>query len=395
MKSDATRRGFLKAAGAGVLGAAFAGRAAGRGPEAAGELFVYVGTYTSGKSVGIYLLRLDLADGSLRQAGATEGVVNPSYLAIDRARRRLFAVNEVDEFEGSKGGAVSAFEIDAKSGALRLVNRRSSKGGSPCYVSVDDSGRFVLVANYVGGSLAVLPVSKDGSLGEATQVEQFRGSGPNRERQEGPHAHCVILDRANRHAYACDLGTDRLMVFRFERRTGRLTPNEQPSVSLKPGAGPRHLALHPDGRFAYVLNELDATLTAYALEERSGRVTLTQLETVATLPAGFKGENTAADIHVAPNGKFLYCSNRGHDSIAAFRIDPAAGRTTLVGHTPTGGKTPRNFAIDPTGAFLLAANQNSDTVVTFRIDPQSGALGPTGHRAEVPAPVCLKLTPPF
>ncbi len=391
-----TRRGFLKTAGACAVGATLAGRA--EGHMTGRELLVYVGTYTQGKSVGIYLYRLDLADGSLKHAGTTEGVVNPSYLAIDRARRRLFAVNEVDEFEGAKGGAVSAFEIEPKSGALRLVNRRGSKGGSPCYVTVDDTGRFVLVANYVGGSVAVLPVSKDGRLGEAIQVEQFKGSGPNRERQEAPHAHCVVLDRANAHAYACDLGTDRVMAYRFDRRTGKLTPTAQAFLFYKPGAGPRHMDFHPNGNWAYVLNELDSTITYVShpyVSHGDGQETLWAAQTVPTLPPDFKGPNTAADIHVEPGGRFLYCSNRGHDSIAAFRIKPFSGDLTLVDHTPTGGKTPRNFAIDPTGTYLLAANQNSDNVVTFRIDPRTGALSPTGHKAEVPTPVCLKLTQPF
>lgn len=391
LKRKMPRRGFLAAAGAGALGATLAGRAA--GASAARELLVYVGTYTSGKSVGIYLYRLDLSDGSLRHAGTAEGVVNPSYLTIDRARRRLYAVNEVEEFEGSASGAVSAFEIDPQTGALRLINRRSSKGGAPCYVTLSDSGRFLLVANYVGGNVAVLPVSKDGSLGEAVDVEQFKGSGPNRERQEAPHAHYVTLDRANAHAYACDLGTDKVMVYGFDRRTGRLTPNAQPSVSLRPGAGPRHMDFHPSGRAAYVLNELDATVTAFALDPRRG--TLRELETLPTLPPDFKEPNTSADIHVTPDGNFLYCSNRGHDHIAAFRIDPGTRRLTPLGHTPTGGSTPRNFAIDPTGAYLLAANQKSETVVTFRIDRRTGALRPTGHRAEIPAPVCIKLTTPF
>jgi 6-phosphogluconolactonase len=386
---DIKRRVFLTTAGAGTLGAVLAGRAR----ASSRELLVYVGTYTSGKSEGIYLYRLDLADGSLKHAGTTAGVVNPSYLTIDRARRRLFAVNEVEEFEGARGGGVSAFEIDAKTGALRLLNRRRSMGGSPCYVVAADSGRFVLVANYMGGNVAVLPVSKDGSLGEAIQVEQFKGSGPNRERQEAPHAHYVMLDRANAHVYACDLGTDRVMSYRFDQRTGKLTPNAQPSVSAKSGAGPRHMAFHPNGRVAYVLNELHATVTAYALDPQSGA--LNELETVNTLPADFKEPNTSADIHVAPGGKFLYCSNRGHDSIAAFSIDPDTGRLTLLGHTPTGGKTPRNFVIDPSGAFLLAANQNSGNIVTFRIDAQTGALRPTGHSVAVPKPVCLKLTPSF
>lgn len=391
---DLNRRGFLMAAGAGALGAAVAGRADGRAPRMANEMLVYVGTYTSGKSVGIYLYRLSLDDGSLKQVGATAGVVNPSYLRIDRERRRLYAVNEVDEFEGARGGAVSAFEIDTKNGgALRLINRRRSMGGAPCYVTSDSAGRFVLVANYTGGNVAVLPVLKDGGLGEATDVEQFKGSGPNRERQEAPHAHCVLLDRPNTHAYVCDLGTDRVMIYDFDRKTGRLTPNVQPSVSLKPGAGPRQLAFHPDGHAAYVLNELDATVTAFALDPARG--TLAELQTVPTLPADFKGQNTAADIHVAPGGKFLYTSNRGHDSIAAFRVEPGTGRLAPLGHTPAGGRGPRNFAIDPTGAFLLAANQRSDSVVTFRVDTQTGALSPTGHAAEIPSPVCLKLTAPF
>ena len=383
----------MAAAGAGVLGATLAGRAEGRVPGAVRELLVYVGTFTTGKSVGIYLCRLNLGDGSLELVGATEGVVNPSYLTVDRARRRLYAVNAVNEFEGAPGGGVSAFGIDTKTGALRLLNRQRSMGAGPCYVTAADSGRFVLVANYRGGNVAVLPVRKDGSLGEAADVKQFEGSGPNRERQEAPHAHCILLDRANEHAYACDLGTDRVMSYRFDRRTGRLAPGARASVSLRPGAGPRHLTFHPNGRLAYVLNEIDATVTAFALDARQGA--LTELETRPTLPAEFKGPNTAADVHVAPGGMFLYCSNRGHDSLAAFRIDPGTGRLTLLGHTPTGGKTPRNFVIDPTGNFLLAANQNSDTVVTFRIDRQTGALSPTGHKAEIPTPVCLKLTTPF
>lgn len=385
----------MKAVGAGTLAAAVASRAgahAGRS-AAARSLFVYVGTYTNGKSEGIYLYRLDLADGSLEHVGTTASVVNPSYLTLDRARRYLYAVNEVEEFEGARSGAVSAFEIERKSGALRLINRRRSMGGAPCYVTVADSGRFVLVANYVGGNVAVLPVMKDGSLGEALDVKQDEGSGPNRARQESAHAHCVVLDRANRLAYSCDLGTDKVMSYRFDRRSGKLTANAQPSVSLKPGAGPRHLTFDSSGRVGYVLNELDSTVTAFAQDPVAG--TLRELQTIAALPTGFDQPNTGADIHVAPGGRFLYSSNRGHDSIASFRIEPGTGRLVALGHTPTGGKTPRNFAIDPTGKFLLAANQNSDTVVTFRLDSQTGALSPTGHTAEVPTPVCLKLTTPF
>jgi 6-phosphogluconolactonase len=395
--NKSTRRDFMKAATAATLGAALApGEARGlpvNTARPARELLMYVGTYTSGESEGIYLYRLSLADGSLRRAGVTRGVSNPSYLTLDRARRFLYSVEETEEFEGEKSGAVSAFKVDRGDGSLGFVNRRASKGGAPCYVTADNAGRFVLVANYLGGNVAVLPVTKGGGLAAAADVRQHSGSGPNRERQEAPHAHCVLLDPSNRHAYACDLGADKVMVYDFDARRGTLTPNAQPSVSLKPGAGPRHLTFDRAGRRVYVLNELDSTVTAFARAPASGA--LRELKTYATLPADFRGENTGADIHLTPDGRFLYCSNRGHDHIAAFRVEARTGALRPAGHTPTGGKTPRNFAVDPTGRFLLVANQRSDSVVTFRIDPSTGALSPTGHAAEIPSPVCLKLTAPF
>lgn len=389
---DSTRRGFVLAAGLGVLGAALAERARAfvRPARATRELSLYMGTYTSGGSEGIYLYRLDLADGSLKHAGTTAGVVNPSYLTLERGRRFLYAVNEVEEFGGAASGAVSAFAVDQRTGALRLLNQRASKGGAPCYVTVAESGRFVLVANYTGGNVVVLPVLGDGSLGD---VKQDEGSGPDRERQKASHAHCIMLDRANRFAYACDLGTDKVMAYRFDSRTGGLQPSTPPSVSMKPGAGPRHLAFHPRGRFVFVLNELDSTVTALALDPARG--TLRALQTVSALPPGFTGANTGADIHVTPDGKFLYSSNRGHDSLACFAVDARTGELRPVGHTPTEGKTPRNFVIDPTGRFVLVANQKSDAVVTFHLDPRTGALRPTGQTARVPSPVCLKLAAPF
>ena len=392
---DSTRRGFVKAAGLGVLGTALTGRAAavarrGGRPH---ELALYVGTYTSGASEGIYLYRLDLGDGSLKHAGTTAGVVNPSYLTLDARRRFLYAVNEVEDFGGAASGAVSAFAVDRRTGALRFLNQRASKGGAPCYVTVAADGKFVLVANYTGGNVAVLPVERGGRLGAAVDVEQHTGSGPDRERQEAAHAHFVTLDRENRFAYSCDLGTDRVMVYRFNRRTGSLSPNAPPSLSLKPGAGPRHLAFHPRGRFVYVLNELDSTVTALAHDPARG--TLRELQTLSALPRGFAGANTGADIHVTPDGRFLYSSNRGHDSLARFAVNARTGALRPLGHTPTEGKTPRNFVIDPTGRFVLVANQKSDTVVTFRLDARTGALSPTGRTASVPSPVCLKLVAPF
>jgi 6-phosphogluconolactonase len=388
------RREFLKIAGLGMLGFALPELAfAHVGAPRPGELPVYVGTYTSGKSEGIYLYRLKLSSGELKHVATTKGVKDPSFLALAPSRRYLYAVNEVEEFAGKKSGALSAFAMDQRTGELRLLNQQPSLGGAPCYVIVDGTGRFVLVANYAGGNVAVLPVRSDGSLGEASDVKQDLGSSINAERQEGPHAHCIVLDPANRFAYACDLGTDKIMIFRFDARRGKLIPNTTPSVQVKPGAGPRHLTFHPGGEYAYVINELHATVTAFAQDQVRGN--LKEVQTVPTLSKDFTGENTSADIHVSPDGRFLYCSNRGHDSIAAFKIDPRNGTLTFIAHESTGGKTPRNFAIDPTGTFLLVANQNSDNVITFRRDRKTGRLSATGHVAQVPSPVCLKFTTPF
>ncbi|HSS20452.1 MAG TPA: lactonase family protein [Pyrinomonadaceae bacterium] len=353
-------------------------------------LSFYVGTYTSGKSEGIYLYFLDLTSGELRHRSTTKNVKDPSYLAIAPGGRYLYAVNELEEFEGKKSGAVSAFAVDQRTGELRLLNQQPSLGGAPCYLVVNQTGKFVLVANYFGGNVAVLPIKGDGSLSQATDVKQNSGSSINAERQAGPHAHCIVLDPANRFAYGCDLGTDKIMIFRFDARRGKLIPAKTPWVQVKPGGGPRHLTFHPGGDYAYVINELHATVTAFARDRIGGNLTETQ--TIPTLPADFSGANTSADIHVSDDGRFLYCSNRGHDSIAAFQIDPANGRLAFIAHEACGGKTPRNFVIDPTGKFLLVANQNSDNIVTFRRDSKTGRLSPTGHVAAVPSPVCLKFT---
>ena len=382
--SASERREFLKLAGLATMGLTLPKFSFARG----GELLVYVGTYTTGKSEGIYLYRLNLASGELKHVATTKGVVDPSFLALAPSRRFLYAVNEVEEFGGQKSGAVSAFAVDQQTGELRFLNQQPSLGGAPCYVEVDAAGRFVLVANYVGGNMAVLPVKRNGSLGAAIDMKQAHGSSVNRERQEGPHAHCIVLDRANRFAYSCDLGTDKIMIFRFDARSGKLLPNEQPWVQVKPGSGPRHLAFHPSGKYLFVLNELNSTVTAFARDQRKG--SLKELQTLPTLPASFSGTNSGADIHVSSDGRFLYCSNRGHDSIALFMIDSLGGGLTSIGHESTRGMTPRNFAIDPTGSFLLAANQKSDNIVVFRRDQKTGRLAATGHVVQVPAPVCLK-----
>lgn len=390
-KTDGTfrRREFLQIAGLAGLGLALPRVVFPRATvERVRQLPFYVGTYTSGKSEGIYLYSLNLASGELTHISTAKNVKDPSYLAIAPNRRRLYAVNEVEDFGGKKSGALSSFEIDQRTGNLRLLNQQPSLGGAPCYVVVDQTGKFVLVANYSGGNVAVLPIRRDGSLGEATDLKQNSGSSINPERQEGPHAHCIVLDPTSRFAYVCDLGTDKIMIFKFDARRGTLAPAKTPWVQVKPGGGPRHLTFHPRANYAYVVNELHATVTAFARDRIHGG--LKEVQTIATLPADFSGADTSADIHVSSNGRFLYCSNRGHDSIAAFRIDQQNGKLTFIAHEPTGGKTPRNFAIDPTGAFLLAANQNSDNIVSFRLDPKTGRLSATGHVTEVPSPVCLK-----
>ena len=354
------------------------------------ETYLYVGTYTSGgsKSEGIYILRFDAETGKVTRHKTVRGVEEPSFLAVDPRGKYLFAVNETLEHEGRKSGAVSSFAIDGGGGALAFVNKQPSMGGAPCHLTTSRDGKFVLVANYVGGNVTVLPVGRDGALGKVIDLEQHSGSGPNKERQESAHAHSIILDGAGRYAFANDLGIDRVMIYKFDARNGKLSPNtDQAHYQTRPGAGPRHFKFHPSGKYAFVINELDMTISSLAYDPAKG--TLREVHTVSTIPDGYSGENTCADLHVHPDGKFVYGSNRGHDSIVAHRFDAAAGRLELIEHVPTGGKTPRNFVIDPAGKFLLVANQRSDSIVTFSIDRESGRLKPTGQVANVPSPVCL------
>lgn len=383
-----TRRKFLQAVGSTTSALALFGVEGVSRPLLAAEQTLYVGTYTSGKSEGIYVYRLNMSTGELSHLNTVKNVVDPSYLTLNRKKRLLYAVNEVSQFEGTASGAVSSFSIDPKTPDLKFLNQKPSKGGSPCYVTLDRTENFALVANYESGNVSVLPIKNDGSLGDAVSVVQHAGSSVNRDRQLGPHAHCIVLDRSNRYAFAVDLGIDKVMIYRFDSRAGTLTNHG--AVEMKPGAGPRHLTFHPNNRYAYAINELDSTMTTLAYD--SNRGVLQPKETVSTLPAGYSEPSYCADLHVSPSGRFLYGSNRGHDSIVVFAIDKRSGKLTLVEHVSTGGKWPRNFTIDPTGTFLLAANQRSDSVVTFRIDPTTGRLKPTGHNAEVPTPVCLKLT---
>jgi len=352
------------------------------------KYLLFVGTYTEKESKGIYAYRFDAVSSELTPLGVAAETTNPSFLAIDPSRRFLFAVNEVQNYKGASSGAVSAFAVDQKTGKLSLLNEVPSRGADPCYIAFDKTGKYALVANYTGGSVAVFPVQSDGHIGEASAFVQHRGSSVNKERQEGPHAHWIETTPDNRFAITVDLGLDELLVYHFDASKGTLTPNDPPYASLDPGSGPRHLAFHPNGKFVYVVNELQSTITAFGYDPSHS--TLEKLKTVSTLPKGFSGSNDTAEIKVHPSGKFLFASNRGHDSIAVFSIDSHTGALTLVDHFPTQGKTPRNFEIDPTGKLLLVANQDTNNIVVFRIDPNDGRLTPTGQNLHVPSPVCLK-----
>jgi 6-phosphogluconolactonase len=359
------------------------------------RLHVFVGTYTGGKdgaSKGIYRLELDMATGKLGKRELAAETVNPSFVAIHPSRRFLYAVSETSDLDGKKTGAISAFALDPRTGTLTFLNKQPSKGAGPCHLVVDKEGKHVLAANYGAGSACVLPIGADGKLGEATGFVQHSGSSVNKQRQEGPHAHSINLDAANRYAFVADLGLDKVLVYKYDAAKGTLTPNDPPSASLAPGAGPRHFAFSPDGKHAYVNNELDSTVTAFAYDADKG--TLTKLNTVPTLPRDFTGNNTTAEVVVHPTGKFAYVSNRGHDSIAIFTIDQKTGELKPAGHQATKGKTPRNFAVDPTGTYLLAANQDSNSVVVFKIDATTGGLSPTDSTVEVPMPVCIRMVAP-
>jgi 6-phosphogluconolactonase len=319
-------------------------------------------------------------------AGA--GTINPSFLIPASDRGCLYAVNEIT---GGKGphGTVSAFAIDPETKGLTFLNQQSTYGLAPCFVSIDPSGRYALVANYETGSVCVLPRTSNGQLEEATNVVQFHGAGPNPDRQEGPHAHMIIPGPDGRFIFAVDLGTDRIMVYHLDLDQGKLVPAEPAWTQLPPGTGPRHLAFHPQRQFAYVVSELQSTVTAFRYDEQHG--SLQERQTISTLPAAFNGQNLGAEIQVAPSGRFVYASNRGHDSIVIFAVDELTGDLSVVGHEPTQGAGPRYFTIDPSGNWLLVANQDSDTVVTFHLDQDSGKLKPTGHVVRVPTPVCLQL----
>ncbi|MBL9123774.1 MAG: lactonase family protein [Planctomycetaceae bacterium] len=349
---------------------------------------VYFGTYTGGDSKGIYFAELDRKTGEISAPRLAAEAVNPSFLAIHPTQKFLYAVGEVSDFNGKKSGGVSAFAIDPQSGALRLINQHPSGGAGPCHLTVDATGRDVLVANYGGGSVACLPIQSDGSLKPPSSFVQHAGSSVNPQRQAGPHAHSINLDANNRFAIAADLGLDKLLVYRFDAERGTLEPNDPPAVALPAGGGPRHFAFHPTGKFAYACNEMLSTVSALAYDPEKG--VLTELQTISTLPEGGHAGNSTAEVRVHPSGEFVYVSNRGHNSIAMFAVDAQSGKLTPLGQESTRGQVPRNFNIDPSGRYLLAANQDSANVVVFAIDPAKGTLRPTGSEIQVSRPVCVR-----
>jgi len=359
---------------------------------ATGQYLVYIGTYTDkGASKGIYAYRFNAATAELTSLGLAAETANPSFLAIHPNHKFLYSVNEVGDYKGHKSGAVSAFSIDQATGRLTLLNQVESRGADPCYITVDKTGKYVLVANYTGGSVATFPVLADGRLGEASAFVQHTGHGPDPERQEAPHAHSIDLSPDDRFAIVDDLGLDETLVYKFDSSKGSLTPNSPAFAKVAPGAGPRHFALHPNGKFAYVVNEMGWTVSAFGYDPGAG--VLHPLQTISTLPKDFTGTNSDAEIEVHPSGKFLYASNRGHDSIAVFAIDASQGTLTPIEYASTKGKEPRHFEIAPGGELLFAANEHSGNVVVFRIDQQTGRLTPAEKELQIGAPVCVKFMP--
>lgn len=348
------------------------------------QTLMFIGTYTKnlgfvdGVAKGISAFRMNSGSGSLEFITENTGIESPSFLAIHPNHKYLYAVNE-------SGGTVSAFALGDKPGYLSMLNQQSSYGDAPCFVTIDKTGKLALVTNYSSGNVLAYPIELDGKLGAASDNIQHQGSGPDKTRQEGPHAHSIWVDPNNRYALSCDLGVDKVFVSQMDVKNGKLLAQSEGIVH--PGAGPRHLDFHPNGRYVYVINEIDATMSTFAWDAEHGK--LTEIQFLSTLPAGVDGPKACADVHIHPSGKFLYGSNRGHDSIVIYAVDGTSGKLSLIGHESTRGKTPRNFALDPTSQYLLAANQDSGSIVTFRIDPQTGKLTYL-VTTQTPTPVCLK-----
>ena len=363
--------------------------AAGSAPPSGGNYWAYIGTFTSaGKSKGIYRMEFNANSGTLSEAKLISEAPSPSFLAIAPNHRFLYSTNEVDSLDGRKEGAVSAYSLDPQTGEIAFLNRQFSLGRSPTHISLDPQGKNLLTANYTTGSVAVFPIGPDGKLAANSSVDQHMGKGADPSRQEGPHAHCVNIDPSGRFALSCDLGLDKLFIYQFNADKGTITPNDPPFATVAPGSGPRHMAFHANGKWVYVVNEMACTITAFSWDADHG--SLSEIQTIATLPADFKGQKSTAEITVDRQGKFLYASNRDDaNSIAIFSIDSDRGSLQLLGSVSTQGRAPRYFSLDPTGNWLLAENQTTDNVVVFQVDHATGMLKATGTNVHVPTPVCV------
>jgi 6-phosphogluconolactonase len=359
------------------------------GLAASGDYYAYVGTYTGkSKSKGIYVYRFNTGTGKLSTIGLAAETENPSFLTIHQNGRYLYAVNEIGRYQGQATGTVTAFSIDRSTGKLTELNKVVTKGTIPCHLKVDKTGRYLVLANYGSGSTASFPIQADGKLGEAISSIQHTGSSVDERRQKGPHAHSVNFSPDYRFVVVADLGLDEILVYRFNPKDGTLTANDPPFVKVKAGGGPRHFSFHPTGRYGYANHEMGSAVSVFDYNAKAG--VLTEKQLISTLPEGFQGTNHTAEVLAHPNGKFVYSSNRGHDSIAVYSVDRSTGKLTSVEIEPTQGRTPRNFVIDPSGKYLLAENQDSDSIVIFQIDPSTGALTATGDKVEAPMPVCIR-----
>lgn len=361
---------------------------------------VFVGTYTEdilfgtgqilkGKGKGIYLLELNETTGGLSFVNLIEGVRNPSYLTFHPSNTFLYCVNEFKEYGGMASGAVSAFALDESQTELNFLNTKPSHGTDPCHLTVDPSGKFLMVANFASGSVSVYPIKQDGSLEDASEVVQHKGSGIDPVRQLGAHAHAVTLDIQGRFLYVPDLGLDEVKIYELDIIEGKLKVSQQKAMPTLPGAGPRQVVMHPNNTHAYLINELNSTMTAYRYFKDTG--TLEELQTLSTLPQNFEGDSSCAEVQIHPSGRFLFGSNRGHNSIVTYTIDAINGKLELIGHTHTKGAIPRNFAVSNDGSFLLAANQDTDNISVFKFDEKSGTLDFISEH-KVPTPVCIKFT---
>lgn len=359
---------------------------------------LFVGTYTEpilfgtgkilqGKGEGIYVYAFDPDAMSLRPVSLAKGIRNPSYLCFSKDGSFVYAVNELKEYQGGKSGSISAFSFDRGTGALKFLNSRPTRGTDPCHVALDNTGKFAAVSNFMSGSVIVYKIREDGSLGDEASYMQHRGSSVNAVRQAGPHAHSSIFSPDNGFMYVPDLGLDRVVAYAFDQGTGALEERGSRAMTAEPGAGPRHLEFSSDGSRAYVINELASTLSVFSLKEGGS---FSEIQRIPTLPEGFEGQSTCADVHLSPSGDCLYASNRGHDSIAWYRVDSGSGLLEAGGFESTRGRTPRNFALDDSGKYLFAANQDSDTIAVFDVESEKGRPLFTGRVLEVPTPVCLR-----